>query len=340
MSHVKNILFIWIACILTSAGWPLPSRAEAPRYTIKLATIAPNESIWADFLNKVKMYIESRSRGRAKVIWYMSGVQGDEPEVIEKIRSGEIHGGVITIVGLGIIHSSIEVTLLPFLLQNYEEVDLILDMLYPEFQRNFQKEGFELMGFTEVGFPRFFSKKPLASMEDFRKLRVWTWEGMDIARDALASIGFQNIVPLSLYGVKEALTEDRIDVVYSPCYAILGLQWYQYTGYMTDFTMGYTPGAIVMNRDFYHRLPQDIQYLVQQAFDFVFKPLRQIIRKEEENACRGFERRGIKRIKASPELMAELEKRSQKIYNQYADRSYSPALLQKVVNKLEKYRSR
>lgn len=340
MKNFKILVLVGLCLCVTGTGWVSRSEAADPHYVLKLATIAPNESIWADFLNKVKMYIESRSRGRVKVIWYMSGVQGDEPELIEKIRGKEIHGAVLTIVGLGIIHSSIEVTLLPFLLGNYDEVDLILDMLYPEFHRNFRREGFELMGFTEVGFPRFFSRKPLNSMDDIRKLRVWTWEGMEIARGALQSIGFENIVPLSLYGVKQALAEDRIDVVYSPCYAILGLQWYQYTPYMTEFTMGYTPGAIVMNRDFYHSLPRDIQYTVQQAFDFVFKPLRQLIRKEEENACRGFERRGIQLQKASPGLMEELRKRSKRIYSEYADRSYSSEIIQKVINTLEAHRSR
>ena len=134
------------------------AEAAENKYTIKMATVAPEESYWGDFAQKLKFYIEGRSRGRVKVIWYFSGVMGDEPEVAEKVRAGKIAGAVFTVNGLGVIQPAMKVLMLPLLFRSYEEVDYILDSMFPRFRQLVEERGYMLLGFTELGFGRIFSR--------------------------------------------------------------------------------------------------------------------------------------------------------------------------------------
>jgi TRAP-type C4-dicarboxylate transport system substrate-binding protein len=317
-----------------------PAQAGPSEFTVKFAAIAPEGSCWMDFANKIKGYVENRSRGRVKVIWYLAGVMGDEPEVVEKIQAGQLQGAVLTVTGLGKIHPAIRILSLPFFLQNYHEVDYILDSMFPEFKRLFDEKGFVLLGFTEVGFPHLFTcSEPVRTVQDLSRLKMWSWKGEDLIEAALKDLGFDNIRTTSLYETKGALEKGLVNAFYVPCYAGLGLQWYSHAKYISDFTLGYTSSAFVIDKKFFQGLPGDVQNIIQQASDFMMKPLRMIIREEEEKACQGMIRRGIKVSKPSPEFISELKKRSQEIYFKYADQKYPRDLLQKIIDQLEEYRS-
>jgi TRAP-type C4-dicarboxylate transport system substrate-binding protein len=336
---------IWVLLLgvglLFAADTGQGAEPGAAPYTIRIATIAPEGSYWSDFFQKAKMYVESRTRGRAKIVWYMSGVMGDEPEVIGKIRAGRLEGAVLTIVGLGMIDPGFRATMLPFLIQDYEEADFLLDSLRPRFESLLAEKGFLLMGFTEVGFNRLFSPVPIRSRKDFPGLKMWGWKGEKlidmIFRDDL---GLKNVVPLTLYEVKNSLEKGEINAYYAPCYAQVGLQWYRHARYMSDFTMGYTPAVFVLDQKFAAGLPGDIRSILEQAFDFILKPLRQVIREEEEKACQGLVRRGIIRAKSSPEFLAEMRNHFQKIHQKYAGSEYPPDMLQEINARLKEFRSR
>ena len=337
----SNKIAILIGVVITAVFLRVsPTEAAAPQYIIRLASLAPEESCWGDFAQKVKTYIEERSRGRAKIIWYMSGVAGDESVVLKRIEKGELQGAVLTINGMGLVNPEFRVLLLPFLIRNYAEEDFILDSMFPEFQQLAAEKGYALLGFTEVGFNRIFTREPLQSIQDLSRVKMWTWGGEDLVESVLKDVGFSNTVPLPLLEVKSALERGTVTAYYCPCYAQAGLQWYRNAGYMSDYTFGYSPGAVVIDIKYFQSLPADIQNTIRQAMDFILKPLRVVVRDEEEKACRILARRGMKVSKSSPELIAELKRRSEHIYFRYADKEYSRDLLQKIINKLREFRSR
>ena len=312
----------------------------APQHVIRMSILSPAESSWGDVTLKIKQFVESRTRGRVKMIWYMSGVMGDEPEEIKKIQRGELQGAGFTIVGLGMIQPAIRVLLLPFLLRNYAEVDYIIDSMFPAFQRMFAEAGYVLLGFTEMGHPRLFTQKPIRTLEDLRNNKVWTWAGEDLTELIIRDLGIRQVVPLTLFQAKDALEKGIVNAYYSTCYPQIALQWYQHTKYMSDFKIGYSPAALVMDKRFYDRLPPDIQTIIQQAVDFLLKPFREIIRKEEEAGCEGLLKRGITKYQTPPGFLEELIQRSEEGYFRYADDKYPRDLLEEILKRLKVFRSK
>ena len=340
--YISRAILVTVSMLLLSIPATFEkSEAASDAYTIRLGTIAPEETTWGDFAQKIKWYVVNRTRGRAKIIWYMSGVAGDETDMLDKMRHGELEGAAFTIVGLGAIEPSIRVLLMPFLLKTYEEVDFILDSMLPQFQKMFEEKGYILMGFTEVGFPHVFTQRPIRSIEDFSRFKMWSWEGEDLVQAVLGDLGFTKIFPSSLLDTRKNLEQGVVDAFYVPCYAQLGLQWYHHAKYMSDFTLGYIPAAFVMDKKYFQSLPPDIQYAIRQAFELILRPLRNVIREEEEKACQGLIRRGImQKVQSPPELLKELERRSQQMHNKYAGKKYSREVIIDIQRKLQEFRSR
>ncbi len=99
-------------------------RAEKT-YEFKFATIAPAGTTWVKLLQEWGDEVKEASNGRLVFKIYPGGVQGDEPEVLKKIRFGQLQGGAFTGYGIGKIYSPTRVLELPFLFDNIEEIDYI-----------------------------------------------------------------------------------------------------------------------------------------------------------------------------------------------------------------------
>ena len=65
-------------------------------YTLKFATLMPTGTAWSKLLDDWVREVEEKSNGRIKFKMYSGGVMGDEPDVLRKIRKGQLHGGMFT----------------------------------------------------------------------------------------------------------------------------------------------------------------------------------------------------------------------------------------------------
>ena len=92
---------------------------------IKFATVAPEGSTYLKVLREYADEVEKLTNGEVTFKIYPSQVQGDEKDVLRKIRVGQLHSAGFTGVGLGEILPEIRILELPMLYRNYEEVDYI-----------------------------------------------------------------------------------------------------------------------------------------------------------------------------------------------------------------------
>ena len=65
----------------------------------RIATLAPRGSAWMKILERGAQEVEKATEGRIKIKYYPNGVQGDERDVIRKMRLGQLDGASVTSVG-------------------------------------------------------------------------------------------------------------------------------------------------------------------------------------------------------------------------------------------------
>ena len=95
----------FIACVIAlGALIGIPGRAHAE--DLKFATLAPKESAWGKVFSTWAKAVDSESKGSLKMTWYWNGAQGDEAEMIGKMRSRQLAGGAFTATGLTRVFSS------------------------------------------------------------------------------------------------------------------------------------------------------------------------------------------------------------------------------------------
>jgi TRAP-type C4-dicarboxylate transport system substrate-binding protein len=233
-------------------------------YTLKFATLLPTGTSWTKTLDNWVKEIEIKSQGRLKFKVYPGGVMGDEPDVLRKIRKGQLHGGLFSGYGIGRIYSPARILELPFLFKNADESDYVRKQLMPDIEAGFRESGFELLGWPEVGFIHFFSKHKIQSLDDMRNSRIWLWQG-DPLGEALFKAANIKPVPLSIIDVYSQLSAKHgsIDTVYMSTFGAIALQWYSKVKYASHISVTNAIGAVVVSSKFYNKLPKDLQQLLK-----------------------------------------------------------------------------
>ena len=147
---VLRSLILFVAVLFSSTTFAKET------YTLKFATLLPTGTAWSKLLDNWVKEVETKSDGRLKFKMYSGGVMGDEPDVLRKIRKNQLQGGLFTGYGIGRIYSPARVLEMPFLFKDTNESDYVRDQLMPEIKIGFKENGFELLGWPEIGFIHFF----------------------------------------------------------------------------------------------------------------------------------------------------------------------------------------
>ena len=264
-------------------------------YTLKFATLLPTGTAWSKILDNWVEEIEAKSQGRLKVKMYSGGVMGDEPDVLRKIRKNQLQGSLFTGYGIGRIYSPARVLEMPFLFKDTNESDYVRDQLMPEIKTGFKENGFELLGWPEVGFIHFFSKNKIESIEDMQKSRIWLWQG-DPLGEAFFKAANISPVPLSIIDVYPQLSAKHgsIDTVYISTFGAIGLQWHTKLKYSTNISVTNAIGGLVISNRFFDKLPQDLQQLLKTTGKIMSDKARKNARFENTRSRNLLERFGIK----------------------------------------------
>ena len=266
----------------------------AKTYTLKFATLMPTGTAWSKILDDWVKEVEAKSNGRIKFKMYSGGVMGDEPDVLRKIRKGQLHGGMFTGYGIGRIYSPARVLEVPFLFKNTDETDYVRERMMPDLEKGFRESGFELLGWPEVGFIHFFSTERIESVDDIRKLRIWLWQG-DPLGEAFFKAANIDPIPLSIIDVYTQLAAKHgsINTVYSSTFGAIALQWYSKLKYATRIPLTNAIGGLVVSNRFYKKLPDDLKQLLKTSGKRMSDEIRISARIENEKSVSILEKNGI-----------------------------------------------
>ena len=318
---LRRLFTLFVCLALLSAS---PASWAKRTWQLKFATLAPAGTAWMDLLEAWAAEVEGRSDGRLKFKIYAGGVQGDEPDVLRKMRFGQLHGGAFTGYGIGHFYSPARALELPFLFNSLDEVDYVRERFMPEIEQGYRDNGYELLGWMEVGLVRFFSKNPLYTVDDLRKQRIWQWQGDPLGQAFFDASGIRP-VPLSIIDVYTSLSTGLIDTVYCPPLGALALQWFSKTNYVTNVPMANGIGSLIVSRRFFQNLPQDLQKLLKSTGEETGRKLITTTRRDNEESLEILKSKGLKFTLNPEDLdMDELNRISAEAGNSLMRSGYIP----------------
>lgn len=230
---------------------------------IKVGVLAPEGTGWAKNIKKMTSEIKEATKGNVELKIYYGGSQGDEQDVLRKIRIGQLQGGIFTGKTLGEINGDVRVVEIPFTFNHDRNKALkTLGNMAPFFNQKFEQNKFKNLATFEIGQVYFVTQKKVQDLNSIKSLKIWSWDGDPIVANMFESMNLIG-VPLALPDVLASLSTGVVEAAYAPPIGIIALQWNTKVKFMVDFPISYSIGAFVITSAAWAKISPADQKIVQ-----------------------------------------------------------------------------
>jgi len=292
---------------LVLALMALPSAVAtgpAEKTVVKLATLVPDGSVWHKVLIDLGEDWSRDTQGRVSLRIYPGGVAGDEPDMVRKMRIGQIQASALTVLGLADIDDSFLVFAIPMFFDSYDELLYVVDRMAPTLKKRLEAKGFVLLNWGHAGWVYFFSKQPIQTVSDLKRVKMWVSAGDDRMVQMWKDAGFQPVA-LSATDIQTGLQTGMIDALPMTPLGILVLQWFRTTPHMVDAGMAPLVGGLVITRQQWNKIsPADRPKMLEACLRGETR-LKTEIPKQDETAMAEMQKRGLQVTHVKPENLAE-----------------------------------
>lgn len=273
--------------------------------TLKLATLAPDGSIWMQALHDAKTEIEAATGGAVKLKVYPGGIMGSEKDVLFKIKTGQLQGGGFMGYAIGKICPDAAALMFPMVFRSYEEVDAALEKMRPYLAENARANGFEAMGWTEVGFSYAYGMKPINTLAELRATKVWGLDSPMLME--LFAAGRISAIPANVTDVLTALQTGSLETVFGPPTAAVAVQWHTKIRHYNTMRLTYSIGGVFLSTAAWDLVPPAHRAAVQSIIDKHCRLLTPKVRQSDIEALDFMRKQGVVRDEETPELRAAFE---------------------------------
>ena len=266
MTISKTVLVFISVCVTLSVS----------ALEFKISTMSPNGSSWMNLLQAAADEVEEKTQGRVTFKFYGGGVMGDDPVVLRKIRVGQLHGAILQTGSLSHNVPAVSLYNLPMQFKDFEEADAVRESIDVLLHEELAERGFVTLGLPALGFAYAMSQHPVSSIEDARRLKVWSPKGDRLAADTLKGFGITPI-PLSAVDVLTGLQTGLIDTIASPPVSVVALQWHTQIKYVLDIPFMYIYSVYILSARQFDKLSEADQETTKSVF------AKAVIKSQQEN---------------------------------------------------------
>jgi TRAP-type C4-dicarboxylate transport system substrate-binding protein len=277
----RILTLLTVVTLVTLALGAKTARADEGT-TLKVGTLAPAESPWGQVFKIWAKGVSERTNGALSLQFFWNGQQGDEGAMVGKMRTGQLDGAAITATGLSMIYKHVLVLQLPGLFTTWEKLDAARNAMRPGFDAEFEKQGFKVLGWGDVGMSHVMSKGfDVRSPADLKHKNCYYLAGDPIESMFYSVIGDVTPKQVSVTEILTGLTSNTINVVNAPALAAEQLQWASRLDHINTAVAGIGIGALVFTSAKIKSLPADAASALLETGKVASDALTGRIRRED-----------------------------------------------------------
>ena len=330
-----SVVFI-VAASLTLAVSGVPV-AEAQRpVLIKLASPLPAGSVGHRIMKRLENDWKKISGGRVKLRIYPGQTAGDDPVVVRKMRLGTLHAALLA--GVGNVVPEVYALQIPMLYRTFEEADYVREKMTPRLDAAFEAQGFVVLNWTDGGWVRFFTKQPVKTPDDLKRLKLFAWAGDTDVIETYKAAGM-NPIPLPSTEVSTALQTGLVTAMPAPTNIAVALQWFRHANHMTNIRWTLLIGATVVTKKRWQLVPAELRPELIEAARAAGERLRDETRKSSPKDIAAMQKRGLEVVEVDAATQAKWEKLVEDAYPRIRGSVIPADAFDEARRHLEEYRS-
>ena len=318
---LKNRVFVALALVAALLCFAaVPCFAAKAEYTIKVGYILPETQSDHIIMRDVfKKDVESKSGGRIKVELYPNAQLGGDRELIESVQLGTIQMAIPATSALAGFEKRFQVFDLPFLFKSKKaaykaldgELGKKIDALLPPLRM-------VNLGYGENGYRHVTNNRgPVTKPADLKGLKLRTMENpMHIAFFKLLGA---NPTPMNFGELYTALQQKTVDGEENPISLVYTSKFYEVQKFYSLTGHVYSATMLLTNKDFFEKLPKDLQKVVADAARRYVTEQRKLSDKQEQKFLADLKKAGMQINDLTPEQKAAFVKATQPVYDQFKD---------------------
>jgi TRAP-type C4-dicarboxylate transport system substrate-binding protein len=144
----------WLATCLLALGLVCFGSPALAKHKLRIATLAPKSSSWGKVFRAWEKAIAQKSNNELELEVYYNAVQGNEDNMVGKMKTGQLDGAALTSVGLSQIHKDVLVQQLPGVVDSWDLLDKVRKAIGPDLDKKLEQAGFQVVGWGDIGLVR------------------------------------------------------------------------------------------------------------------------------------------------------------------------------------------
>ncbi len=341
---MKKTLLLFFVLIMVLVG------AHAQKITVKIASVAPARSPWDIEQKAMAAEWLEITNGQVELKFYNATSMGGESGVIQRMKSvrpgqkSPIDGAIFTNIGLyELTPDSYALTLcVPFVFRNQEELSYVLEELNPEIEAAVEEEGFQMLGWFNVGWANFFTKEEVSTPDELKALRMG-FSGINSPglMNAFRSANFNmyDVVPEKM--MQSIRSSNGVKVVYSIPMFAYAAQYYTALPYVVDIPLNPIMSAFVISTDTWNSIPDQYKNELRESIRRTEQKFISVQQESDREYLDKIEEEGNTLVKLSAEEVSLWERTLRGDAEKMAEVSGSVIngdVYNRIVELLEEYR--
>ncbi|MGF6174414.1 TRAP transporter substrate-binding protein [Ensifer sp. 4252] len=300
---MKMALALAVPVALITAS---PALAEIREHQLKFAAANNKGHPQVMGMEKFAELVKDKSGGKIEVKLFPGGVLGGDVQTVSALQGGVIE---MTVLNAGILAGNVKqfgAVDLPFLFNNGEEADKVMDGPFGTSLANLLPDtGLVGLGYWELGFRNLTNNRhPVTKLEDIKGLKIRTIQS-PIPIELFNNLG-ANAVPLPYTELYTALETGTVDGQENPAANILNAKFYEVQKYMTVTRHQYNPQIVLISKKFWDGLNDEEKAVLQASATEARDYQRQASREFDAKAIADIKATGMEVSELSPEETQKL----------------------------------